>query len=137
MVHGSMTCLNANFSSTPGCIPCISFKKTVRPIRHDGRSRVSDLLLPCPVSDLSLPCQTCCSRVRPIAPVTDLLLPWQTCCSRDRPVGRTAADQHTCYLDECNAYYTFIYPQDIKSRTNMTPLFHKNTLLGKYFRTQW
>ena len=42
--------------------------------------------------------------------------------------GRTALDQHECYVNECNAYYTFIYPGDIKRQVNMTPLFHKDTL---------
>ena len=43
--------------------------------------------------------------------------------------GRTPATQHECYLNECRAYYTFIHPSDIKSRENMTPLFHGSSLL--------
>lgn len=42
--------------------------------------------------------------------------------------GQTPSERHHNYMDELSAYYSFTYPDCIKSRSNMSPLFDSNTM---------
>ena len=51
--------------------------------------------------------------------------------------GQTPAEQHSNYVRECRAYYSFIYPDHVLSRSNITELFRGNscTTCGDFIET--
>ena len=44
--------------------------------------------------------------------------------------GQTAAEQNRNYVRECRAYYSFIYPDHILSRSNITELFQGKSCMS-------
>ena len=42
--------------------------------------------------------------------------------------GKTPAERHHNYVNELRAYYSFIHPDEIKSRSNISPLFTDNSM---------
>ena len=43
--------------------------------------------------------------------------------------GQTPGEQNRTYIQDCNAYYTFIYVDNIKAQANISPLFKGKTAM--------